>query len=394
MIVICEECGRKYRISPEKIQGNVAKFKCKSCGHIITVEKSEEDSPAPAAFETGLERIETPAPKAPIAPAMAEAAAPSIESRKPATDYAADTAPSPAKKALGLRVKMTLLFFIVPIILIIAASLLYLWQLNQLSALIKGESTKIVSKLAEDGVASISRSVASQVKIFLQAHPALQPADFNDDLNFKRIAVQKVGMTGFTFLFQVPPEDQKEAGEWTVRTHVNPRIVGMDMGKNKQQLEISDPLWKIYTGAMGQRESRGFYKAKDPAGQMKDRFLICSPIEGTPYVTAATTDLEEFTRELKLLETRTEKRAQTTRNIVLVIFGATVVLIGIIVSVYGTMLVSRIRNLTDVAERISVGDLDAQVSSKTADEIGDLADAVGRMQDSIRISIERLRRRR
>jgi hypothetical protein len=44
-------------------------------------------------------------------------------------------------------------------------------------------------------------------------------------------------------------------------------------------------------------------------------------------------------------------------------------------------------------ERILVGELGAEVGIKSKDEIGDLADATSRMQDSIRLSIERLRRR-
>jgi len=50
--------------------------------------------------------------------------------------------------------------------------------------------------------------------------------------------------------------------------------------------------------------------------------------------------------------------------------------------------------LTDLAQRISIGDLDAEVDIKSKDEIGDLYDAIVRMQESIRLSMERLRRRR
>ena len=40
------------------------------------------------------------------------------------------------------------------------------------------------------------------------------------------------------------------------------------------------------------------------------------------------------------------------------------------------------------------GEMDAQIPVTSRDEIGDLAEAIGRMQESIRLSIERLRRRR
>jgi HAMP domain-containing protein len=50
--------------------------------------------------------------------------------------------------------------------------------------------------------------------------------------------------------------------------------------------------------------------------------------------------------------------------------------------------------LTDVADRISIGELGMEVKTTSKDEIGELAEAIARMQDSIRLSIERLRRRR
>ena len=47
-----------------------------------------------------------------------------------------------------------------------------------------------------------------------------------------------------------------------------------------------------------------------------------------------------------------------------------------------------------VADRISIGELEADIPRQSKDEIGELAEAISRMQDSIRLSIERLRRRR
>ena len=39
MIVICEECGKKYRIDPEKIKKESTRFKCTFCSHLISVRK-------------------------------------------------------------------------------------------------------------------------------------------------------------------------------------------------------------------------------------------------------------------------------------------------------------------------------------------------------------------
>jgi HAMP domain-containing protein len=57
-------------------------------------------------------------------------------------------------------------------------------------------------------------------------------------------------------------------------------------------------------------------------------------------------------------------------------------------------LTERIRTLTQIADEISVGDLQATIRIDARDEIGYLGEAIARMQDSIRMSIERLRKRR
>ncbi len=47
MLVICEDCAKKYNIDESRIKGEKAKFTCMECGHIIVVEKPEAVEPAP-----------------------------------------------------------------------------------------------------------------------------------------------------------------------------------------------------------------------------------------------------------------------------------------------------------------------------------------------------------
>jgi HAMP domain-containing protein len=94
------------------------------------------------------------------------------------------------------------------------------------------------------------------------------------------------------------------------------------------------------------------------------------------------------------METHARELSLNTRNLTLAILAATIIFIGAIVSLYGAGLTGRIKSLTDIADRISVGELDAEIDVKSKDEIGALGEAISRMQESIRLSIERLRRRR
>ena len=385
MIVICEECGKKYRIDSTKIKGAAARFKCRVCSHMIMVAKPPSDPPAVAAADLGVTETVTE---------TVEQKTSEIGSDIEVDRVVAERAKvRPARKAgrFNLRTKMLLLFLVVPLALMFGASLLYLWQLEQMSGLLTKESTKIVNQMAEDKIADLSTAVAIQCRLYLLAHPELRKEDFMNDMGFKTLAVQKVGLTGYTALYEMPGPD----GVWRTWAHVNPKIVGIDMSTLKASLGRNFPgFWTIFSGVKGGKRSQGYYTWQDKDGKFRDKFMVCTPVAGTPFVIAATTYMDEFTGPIKLLETQAGLLTEKARLISWAVLGATLLLVGIIVSIYSHRLTSKIKSLTDVAERISIGDLGIEVETRSRDEIGELAEAITRMQDSIRLSIERLRRRR
>ncbi len=385
MIVICEECGKKYRIDPSKIKGAAARFKCRVCTHMIMVSKPQSELSAASPEELSITAVSTE----------------SEEKEQPAAepDITLDrSAPKsiPAKATrksglLNLRIKMLLLFFFIPLFFIIGASLLYLWQLDKMSTLLTDESTKIVNQMAEEKIADLSTAVAIQSRLYMLANPGLAKEDFMNDMGFKTLAVPKVGLTGYTALFEMPDAD----GDWRTWAHVNPMIIGIDMSTLKKPLGRNFPgFWKIFSGVEGGQRSQGYYTWQDKDGKFREKFMVCTPVAGTPYVVAATTYLDEFTGPVNLMQDRASDLTEKTRKIIYVILGGTLLLIGLIVSVYAHRLTGKIKSLTDVAERISIGDLGIQIKTKSKDEIGELAEAISRMQESIRLSIERLRRRK
>lgn len=381
MIVICEECGKKYRIDEDKIKGDSAKFRCKACNNVITVTK-----PAPKPYTPPS----PPPPPEEAAAGIEEEAPPAGKKEKRAKREKKEKA-TVKTKGLGLRTKMLLLFLLIPVVFIAAAGVLYIWQLNNLTSLLTKESTNVVTKLAEDAIAENARSVAKQCALYLASHPNLKKENYNYDEDFKRVAVQKVGLTGYTALYELPDSN----GIWRTWAHANPKIIGIDMSKLKKPLGKSFPgFWRVFSGVKGGKESKGYYNWQDADGRFRDKFMVCTPIKGTRYIIASTTYLDEFTRPIAAMEEQARKLASNTRNMTLAILAATILLIGVIVSIYGAALTGRIKSLTDVADRISVGELDAEIDIKSKDEIGALGEAISRMQESIRLSIERLRRRR
>ena len=381
MIVICEECGKKYQIDPSRIKAAGATAKCKACGSLMHISKPEA---GPAAKRPPAKPAEPPPPP-PRAEAPSEPTSREVRPREP-------VAVPKKKKGMGLRPKIFLLFFFIPIALMIGAGFFYWWALEDLSSLITKKSTDVVEQLGQQIIAEKARSVAEQVRLYLLSHPGLRRQDFPADQEFQKIAVQKVGLTGYTALQSVPDEN----GIWRNWAHVNPKIMGIDMSTLKGPMgqKAFDSFWKVFSAGKDGKESRGYYTWQEKDGSFSQKYMVCAPVKGTPYYVAATTYLQEFTRPVKEVENRANEMTRETRNTVFVIVGATLLLVGIIVLLYGQKLTSSIKSLTNVAERISVGEMDAEIKIKSRDEIGDLAEAISRMQESIRLSIERLRRKR
>jgi methyl-accepting chemotaxis protein len=78
----------------------------------------------------------------------------------------------------------------------------------------------------------------------------------------------------------------------------------------------------------------------------------------------------------------------------LILLGCTVLLVLVISWLSARAIVTPIGSLTDAAERMSLGDLNVKIDIKSKDEIGLLAQAIGRMQTSLRLAMNRLRRKR
>ncbi|HMY36329.1 MAG TPA: HAMP domain-containing protein, partial [bacterium] len=87
----------------------------------------------------------------------------------------------------------------------------------------------------------------------------------------------------------------------------------------------------------------------------------------------------------------------TIRATALLVGGvlALAVVFGMIVALYlSNALTKQLLYLTESAEQISKGDLESIVRVEATDEIGDLADAIERLRESLKAAIERLRKKK
>jgi len=251
MIVVCKECGKKYRVDFSKIKGKAASFKCHVCSHVIMVFKARVTPPQP----DSKMKVTSPLP---IDDRLA-ADRPDIKNGTPTADKAKSGTRHRRKTGgFGLRARMLIVFLFIPLIFTAGVSLFNLWHFETTSRLLVQESSKIITQLAEDKIANI---------------------------------------------------------------------------------------------------------------------------------------MDESTGSAQLMRPQAKVLTDKARMIALMMLGATLLLIGIIVFVYVHRLTGKIKSLTGVVERISMGELEMEIETKSRDEIGQLAEAIARMQDNFRLSIERLRRR-
>ena len=392
MTVICEECGKVYHIDPDKLdqyKGKSVRVRCGECGHVTQISKLFDATKAPADDFTADDVADMPSFE-PEEEDREEESSPRPER--------VSTAPTEVRTSgwLGLRGKMMILFLVIPIFLMAVSGYISQQQLNKLATEITDDSTALVLEEGKEKLMQKSRDVALQVEIYLRAHPDLVREDFFYDPEFSGIAVQSVGQSGYTCLIQQPEPDKGQ--NWTIWAHPNPNIIGIDdIDMIRKALgPYFDHFFKVLTGSQGMKESEGFYRWKDPDGKIREKYMAIAPVqvEGKPFLLMSTAYIDEFTNKTEALKNIAQKLATDTRNINFGILIGAIILIGLIIIIYGYRLTRNIQYLTEAADRISVGDLEAEIDVHSKDEIGNLADAISRMQDSLRFSIERLRRRR
>ncbi len=445
MIVICEECGKKYRIDPNKIKGKEASFKCKACSHIITAYKPAPSSegPKPAAPPPKAPSAETPPVVERPAPATAEI------SKKPAKKKAAKAPKLP-------KMRMSLVTKALPVFVIVAlAPLAIYWYISSqtTASLIQNDTEKFGSQVAtglvshmdewfdknlraliaaskQPGIISMNRLEQEPVlKSIQKAYPwkylvftvgvdGMNVArsdgkplkDYSDRQYYKDI----IGGKKYTWQTLIGKTSKKPALVQAVPIKQGKKVVGV-IANAMHLTDISKRVANWREGSTGRAfllDEKGKVLAHSNAAYVRSQKklnkhpLIAAYKKGergmitfTDISGDKTLGLVRKTRNGWLLAIQQSvneafEAFQIEQEFAYTILGATAVLALLIAWFSVRAMAKPIRDLTDAADRISVGELDVEIKTNRKDEIGDLAQAIARMQDSIRLSIDRLRRRR
>jgi HAMP domain-containing protein len=250
------------------------------------------------------------------------------------------------------------------------------------------QSVISLNRLGEFIIRDRADSVAKQIEIYLESHPGLSGTSLINDARLQEIAVQRVGETGYTAVHN---------NRGINYFHVNPKIVGTDLHNLADKLPgFVKLMHKGLSGPVG-----GYYDWRDVDGKVRSKYMFTTPVEGTNLIVAATTYIDEFGKPAaaivgKMNEMEGLYAAQYSRKIALflVIVLLDLIILLVVVYLYSTSVVRPIRLLSDVADRISMGDLEATAMVEGKGEIAKLSQSIERMRMSVKTAIERLESRK
>ena len=261
-------------------------------------------------------------------------------------------------------------------------------SLKDLSATSLKESKTALDRLGEKMIQEKAKDVATQMEVFIKSHPKMKKQDISNDPWLKDIAVQKVGDTGYTAI-----HDDKGINYF----HVNPKIVGTDLHDLSTKLPA---FWKILEASL-KGPASGYYDWKDADGRVRPKYMYLSPVKDTDLIVAATTYIDEFSKPTKAIEDKMKKiesgylqeYEKKFQMFYLIVLSALIVLL-VVIYLYSKSVIRPILYLSEVADKISMGELDTPIRIKAKGEVGVLAESIERMQTSVKTAIERLQKRR
>lgn len=290
---------------------------------------------------------------------------------------------------IRIRTKMLIAFLGLPILSIAVFGYFALNDIQKIgeyalsSGTVLGESaatdsSRALEALGEKIIRQKAMDVALQCRIFLDAHREMTIQQLQRSREFQQIAVQSVGETGYTILYETTG---------IMRFHPNPELINFDM--RYWQKKLPD-FWRIFEHTFSGRANRGYYDWQDVDGKIRPKYMAIVPVMGTPYMVAATTYIHEFS--IPSEETK-KKIAVATHNInaqvnqtlkdIYTAFLNFMIIMVIVVSIISFWLARTITNplvaLTQGVKAIGRGELDYRVNVTADDELQALATSFNKM---------------
>ncbi len=445
LTIACNSCGESYKIDSSRIKGESARVRCKKCDHIILVSKSKS-------LDEGI--TESPPPRRVVPqslPSMGKE-----EAVAPATPGKAETPPREAlsfeskKVRFGLAIKVIILMLVVSLI-----PLAIFWGVTfkEGTKQIESDTELLMTQIAEGLGNQVEEWLDKNVRVLKAAArlPEILPMERSSQEPVLKAIQQEypwmylvftVGLNGMN----VARNDDKplvsyadrdyykeviggKALAWQTligRTNNLPALVlavpiksgDKTVGIMAASMTIDDVSKRVATWKRG---NTGFAflvdeKGKVVAHQLNQYVVSEKNLSAHPLIAAFKQKRKSATLNFTndqgrpclgyvrgntygwalAIQQDHEEVFSTLRGIqrlAVILLGLTIVLVLFIAWFSAKRVTKPIMALTKAAEQMSLGNLNLKIDIKSKDEIGLLAQAITRMQTSLRLALDRLKRR-
>ncbi|MGB8980628.1 MAG: HAMP domain-containing protein [Anaerolineales bacterium] len=277
---------------------------------------------------------------------------------------------------MNIRTRLFLAFLLLVVLPLAVVSSVGLNAIERVSDLTLDESVQQMKDLGETSIRQKALDVAAQVQLYFEVHPELlsDHEAMIADPNLAKLAVQPVGKTGYTALYD------SEGVTWF---HSNPALVGADMHSFAATLP---EFWAIFDASLDGTVVGSYYLWKDPDGSLREKYMECVPVRNTPFHIAATTYIDEFYAPINDTQEKALAIFEQTR---VRTFGATaaVTVLALLIAVWLSSYISRpVASVIAASKAIEMGhfsSVDLSEVERRNDELGGLARVFSRMAEQV-----------
>jgi signal transduction histidine kinase len=256
------------------------------------------------------------------------------------------------------------------------------------------DSTKHLVKLGEETVTQMATTVAKQIQIYLESRPLMTVEEMRNDETLREIAVQPVGLTGYTTIL--------DPNNHIIIIHKFP-----EQEKDLTPLkDIIPTFWSLLESSLDGKASFGYYDWREVDGSITRKYAYIAPIsiqDGQVLTLWATTYIDEFSRPVE--DTKREisvaisnssdyinGKVSQMRDVFLIIFTVLANLVVGLALLLSRLIINPIVALKHGAEAIGIGKLDYTIKVNSKDELGDLARTFNKMGLALKSNMEELKR--
>jgi methyl-accepting chemotaxis protein len=450
MDITCDACEKKYRVDETKMKGESAKVKCKACNNIMVITK-----PTPAPKEQAFRLGDAAEPELNRAPKIPQRyIEPSISSDEQADDLTKVSPPfySGQKVRFGLFGKIITVMLMVSLLpfavfwgitlretnesiradteALMAQTALGLgnqvddWINNNVSILRLAAKLPEIISMVEQQQKPILETIQKQYPwmylVFTVGVDGMNVArsddvplkDYSDREYYKSIMMGK----NLSWQTLIGKTSQKPALVLAVPIKSGDQTVGvMAAAMTVDDISKNIATWKKgETGYAFLVDEKGYVVSHPDKQYVATRKNLDShPLianyrkkgwttittrfntaNGHPALGHVRSNNYGWALALQQDDSEVFSALNRVQKFALTLLGCTILLVSVIAWFSARAIVTPVMKLTDAAERMSLGELNVKIDIKSRDEIGLLAQAIGRMQTSLRLAMNRLRRKK